>query len=59
MKFITLKDQIDTENDDFFLVENFREQLDGYLADTIGTDLMKQMILYRRVGYRMNPTPQN
>nr|DAN72116.1 MAG TPA: hypothetical protein [Caudoviricetes sp.] len=55
MKFIPLKDQIDTENDDFFLVEHTIESIDGYIPDTIGTDIMKQMILYRRVGYRMTP----
>lgn len=55
MKLIPLKDQIDTENDDFFLVEHTIENIDGYIPDTIGTDLMKQMILYRRVGYQMTP----
>nr|DAV81086.1 MAG TPA: hypothetical protein [Caudoviricetes sp.] len=55
MKFIPLKDQIDTENDDFFLVEHTIEKIDGYIPYTIGTDLMKQMILYRRLEYRMNP----
>lgn len=55
MKFIPLKNQIDTENDDFFLVEHTIESIDGYIPDTIGTDIMKQMILYRRIGYRMTP----
>lgn len=55
MKFIPLKDQIDTENDNFFLVEYTIEKIDGYIPYTIGTDLMKQMVLYRRLEYRMNP----
>lgn len=55
MKLIPLKDQIDTENDDFFLVEHTIEKIDGYIPYTIGTDLMKQMVLYRRLDYRMNP----
>lgn len=55
MKLIPLKDLIDTENDDFFLVEHTIENIDGYIPYTIGTDLMKQMVLYRRLEYRMNP----
>lgn len=55
MKLIPLKDQIDTENDDFFLVEYTIEKIDGYIPYTIGTDLMKQMVLYRRLEYRMTP----
>lgn len=55
MKLISLKDQIDTENDNFFLVEYTIEKIDGYIPYIIGTDLMKQMVLYRRVGRRMNP----
>nr|DAU66242.1 MAG TPA: hypothetical protein [Caudoviricetes sp.] len=55
MKFISLKDLIDTENDNFFLVEHTIENIDGYIPYTIGTDLMKQMVLYRRLEYRMNP----
>ena len=49
MKFIHLKDLIDTENDNFFLVEHTIDKLDGYIPYTIGTDLMKQMVLYRRL----------
>lgn len=55
MKLIPLKDQIDTENDNFFLVEYTIEKIDGYIPYTIGTDLMKQMVLYRRLEYRMTP----
>nr|DAV45202.1 MAG TPA: hypothetical protein [Caudoviricetes sp.] len=55
MKFIPLKDQIDTENDNFFLVEHTIENIDGYIPYTIGTDLMKEMVLYRRIEHRMNP----
>lgn len=55
MKLIPLKDQIDTENDDFFLVEYTIEKIDGYIPYTIATDLMKEMVLYRRLEYRMTP----
>lgn len=55
MKFIPLKDQIDPENDNFFLVEYTIEKIDGYIPYTIATDLMKEMVLYRRLEYRMTP----
>lgn len=56
MKFIQLKDQIDPENDDFFVVPRFREAVEGYERDVLGMNGSDFIMLYRRIGYKMKPS---